>query len=149
MTPEQFEQRKIELYDAAFNKMEPELLREFGEEIREAILVTAFAEALEQEVRRDPEFKAAYCQEAAKRAINEWDQDHRPTGAYREDGIIPLSETIRKFMNVATRADLLAWYQVETDPRNLTYIETRLAAWQPDHATLEDLERSLNPPISP
>jgi hypothetical protein len=69
------------------------------------------------------------------------DKEKRPTGTFRSDSHIPLSEHRRIPMPAATRDHVLQWQAIETDPRNQAYIASRLGAWEPQHKTLGDLER--------
>lgn len=73
--------------------------------------------------------------------VNRYLKERRPSGMFRADGIIPLSEELQVEMPMATREHLLKWASVETDERNLAYIKSRLALWEPRHATLADVER--------
>jgi hypothetical protein len=83
----------------------------------------------------------------ARADVLRWDAEHRPTGAYREDGVLRLSETERVMMRDATREHLLTWALWEDDDRNLAYIKNRLDLWDAhcDCKTLGELEaRHMN-----
>jgi hypothetical protein len=90
----------------------------------------------------DPEFMDAYLLDAAKQAIDKALADKRPSGKYREDGSIPLSDTMRVQMPWATRGHLLAWALLESDERNLGYIKSRLDLFDvhPECKNLAELE---------
>jgi hypothetical protein len=148
MTEEQFEARKEEIMDEAFDKLSEELLNEFDDETRSAIVMQVIVEGCNREAAKDPEFKEVYIRRVASSHIRCFFEDRLPTGAYREDAWIPLdgdgpngTPNRVKQMPRATSKDLLAWQALETDPANLAYIESRLNAWKPEHQTLADLEK--------
>jgi hypothetical protein len=143
MTAEQYQQRKEQLLEQTFGKLSEELLEQWEPETRNAVLVRSYMEALKAEAERDPDFKALYFREVAQEQIEGYLQEHRPKGCYRADGLIPLSSERYKQMPCVTRADLLAWRELETDPANLAYIDSRFEVWPAGIESLGDLERAL------
>ena len=68
----------------------------------------------------------------------------RPTGAYRPDGILTITENLRVHMPKATRDHVLDWGLCEQNERNLAYIKSRLELWDahPECKTLAELEKA-------
>lgn len=97
-----------------------------------------------------PEIRAQI-EQIAEESLN----SRRPTGSYREDGILPLGGGTWVQMSMATRENLIAWSAIEQDPENLRYIISRLEAWDKtqlerlEWATLANLERVISAINSP
>jgi hypothetical protein len=109
-----------------------------------ALATERFAKQIKTELERDPLFKMAWLYDQTKKQIQEWETLRRPTGAYRPDGILTVSENRRVFMPKATRNDLLSWALCEKDDANLAYIKSRLELWDahPECKTLAELEKA-------
>jgi hypothetical protein len=105
---------------------------------------------IEAKVKSDPEFRKAYLHHVAALEIAAWEADKRPTGKYREDGILFIDDQKRVSMPWATREHLLSWALQESDERNLAYIKSRLDLWEkyPECKKLEELEAAIRVPTS-
>jgi hypothetical protein len=143
MTQSEYGARIMSIMDAEYKAIDGDDFRaKFGDEMVKKIITERLAKQLEALVESDPEFKEAYIHNIATRYVKQYEVDKRPTGAYREDGVLPLSENDRVFMSHATRAHLLAWALHEDDERNLAYIRSRLDLWNkhPECKNLKELE---------
>jgi hypothetical protein len=109
------------------------------------LVVERYGAQVAIELERDPLFRQAWFLDVATQHMREWETDHRPTGAYREDGFLPLSDRLRVFMRDATREHLLSWALQENDEHNLAYIKSRLDHWEkhPSCKTLGELEATI------
>jgi len=109
-----------------------------------ALVKERLTKQIQIELERDPLFKMAWLYDQTKKQIQEWATLRRPTGAYRPDGILTLSENLRVFMPKAARNHLLSWALCEKDERNLAYVKSRLELWDahPECKTLAELEKA-------
>lgn len=144
MTNETYNAKMEQFISEGYAALTPETLRQFDEETIDELLKTAFIEQVKAEAERDPEFREHIIQQGALGLASQYMENLRPTGSYREDGLIPIDEQFWMAMPKAKREHLLAWSAIEPDPVNLRYIAKRLADWDvTKHATLADLERDL------
>jgi hypothetical protein len=146
MTESEFHAHVDRMIDAQYEALGIDLSSpgvECSEEVH-ALVRERFAKQVAIAVEHDPEFKLAWLLDLAMHHAREWEASRRPTGTYREDGVLPLSEDLRVFMPKATREDLLAWALRENDERNLAYIKNRLELWDfhPECETLAELENT-------
>ena len=146
MTQSEFQERIDSMIDAEYEAIGDDKFREqVGEETVHKLVLSAYSKRFKAELERDPEFKAAWCLDVAGQDVQRYISERRPTGAYRQDGILKLGDNSAVFMPEATRDHLVAWALCEDDERNLAYAKSRLDAWDehPECKTLDQLERDV------
>jgi hypothetical protein len=143
MTEKEYRARIDAMIEAEYEAIGGDDFRaKFGDKMVEKIVTAALAKRTKALVENDEEFKQAFFYDLAGKDILQWTDARRPAGAYREDGILQLSEKELVFMRSATREHLVVWALHESDERNLTYIRSRLDLWDrhPECKTLAELE---------
>jgi hypothetical protein len=150
MPKKEFEARKHSIFEAAYKASGIDLSFPSPDvEVSPQMHALATKHATKQikiELERDPLFKAAWLYEQTMEQIQRWATLRRPTGAYRLDGVLTVSENRHVFMPKATRDGLLSWALCEKDERNLEYIKSCLELWDdhPDCKTLAELEKATS-----
>jgi len=145
MPEKEFNARVNSMIEAAYKELGVDLA--YGAEISPKMYALAKARVTKQveiECERDPLFKMAWLYDQTKKQMQEWATLRRPTGAYRPDGILTITENLRVHMPKATRDHLLDWGLCEQNERNLAYIKSRLELWDahPECKTLAELEKA-------
>jgi hypothetical protein len=146
MTEEEFRARVAALFDAEYEALGVDTFRAlFGDAIVSKVLAAAVSKRMRTEAEHDDEFSRAWQRAQASLAVGRHLEDAKPKGAYRPDGILPISGDKCVRMPMATREHLLAWALHEADERNLDYIKSRLDWWnsRPQCKTLAELESDL------
>lgn len=143
MTESELRARIDAMVEAEYEALGGDNFRDqFGDEMVQKIVVPGLTKRLQAELARDAEFKAALGHDVAGQYLDEYIATRRPTGQYREDGLLRLDDKRLIEMPMATREHLIAWALNEDDKRNLDYIKSRLDLWEayPECKTLGELE---------
>jgi hypothetical protein len=113
---------------------------------QQSLAADRYATAVVARMKTDQEFNKAYCHHIAHREIMAVLEEWRPKGEYRADASFPINNRIWKQMPWANREDLIAWALLESDEHNLSYIASRLDAWdkRPECKTLKELEAAIS-----